>query len=44
MRLKWDYRYMEYPGDDSIQHPHDTSLMSFTGHRVLRFDGPLAAS
>ncbi|KAI3641728.1 hypothetical protein MIR68_000218 [Amoeboaphelidium protococcarum] len=36
MRLDWDYRYMDYPYKQMKLHPYDQSVMTFTGHRVLR--------
>ncbi|CAG8507502.1 5693_t:CDS:10 [Ambispora gerdemannii] len=35
-RLEWDYRFMEYPGNKYDTHPHDVSVMTYRGHRVLK--------
>ena len=32
----FDYRFMPYDADDYRPHPHDCSLVTFRGHRVLR--------
>ncbi|CAG8534145.1 7320_t:CDS:10 [Ambispora leptoticha] len=36
LRLEWDYRFMEYPGNKYDTHPHDVSVMTYRGHRVLK--------
>ena len=33
---QFDYRFMAYPEDDFEPHPHDCSLVTFTGHQVLK--------
>eukprot|EP01087_Luapelamoeba_hula_P001903 TRINITY_DN116_c1_g2_i3.p1 TRINITY_DN116_c1_g2~~TRINITY_DN116_c1_g2_i3.p1 ORF type:complete len:657 (+),score=79.47 TRINITY_DN116_c1_g2_i3:125-2095(+) len=36
-KYNWDYRGMNYPGDPIVdRHPHDKSLVTFRGHKVLR--------
>lgn len=36
-RFRWDYRWMDYPGYGMrLQHPHDRSIMTFRGHKVLQ--------
>jgi DDB1- and CUL4-associated factor 11 len=32
----FDYRFMEYPEDGYQPHPHDCSVVTFRGHRVLK--------
>ena len=32
---QFDYRFMAYPEEIFEQHPHDCSLVTFTGHQVL---------
>ena len=32
----FDYRFMPYKDDDYRAHPHDCSLVTFRGHRVLK--------
>ncbi len=33
----WDYRWQPYPGNpEKVKHPHDRSIFTFTGHRVLQ--------
>jgi len=33
----WDYRWMPYPGDGfEVNHPHDQSVHTFRGHKVLK--------
>jgi len=36
--FRWDYRMNQYPGGSrhAVRHPHDTSIASFTGHKVLQ--------
>ncbi|KAL2634654.1 hypothetical protein R1flu_006133 [Riccia fluitans] len=35
--LRWDYRWDEYPGrGKNLKHPYDVSIMTYTGHRVLK--------
>lgn len=35
--FRWDYRWMEYPGNGKdVKHPSDQSLMTYRGHAVLR--------
>lgn len=35
--MRWDYRWMPYPGDARrMRHPADRSLMTYTGHSVLK--------
>ncbi|ORX93571.1 WD40 repeat-like protein [Basidiobolus meristosporus CBS 931.73] len=36
LRLKWDYRFQEYPSPKIVKHPQDCSVMTYTGHRVLK--------
>ena len=34
---QWDYRWMDYPGDPrAVRHPHDCSLLTYCGHKVLQ--------
>ena len=33
---QFDYRFMAYPEEDYIPHPHDCSLVTFRGHQVLK--------
>ena len=36
-RFYWDYRWQPYPGNpDKVKHPHDRSIATFTGHKVLQ--------
>lgn len=36
-KFRWDYRWMDYPGYGMrLQHPHDRSIMTFRGHKVLQ--------
>lgn len=33
----WDYRWQPYPGNpEKVKHPHDRSIATFTGHKVLQ--------
>eukprot|EP00850_Spirogloea_muscicola_P015160 SM000114S24123 [mRNA] locus=s114:173673:174707:+ [translate_table: standard] len=33
----WDYRCADYPGrGKDLRHPHDMSIMTYTGHHVLQ--------
>lgn len=35
--VEWDYRWMEYPSHlRNRRHPHDQSISTYRGHRVLR--------
>jgi WD repeat-containing protein 23 len=35
-RYRWDYRVLPYPGTQSPHlHPHDSSIMTYRGHKVL---------
>lgn len=33
---KFDYRFMDYSDSDYTPHPHDCSVVTFRGHRVLK--------
>ncbi|QDZ20893.1 WD40 repeat domain-containing protein [Chloropicon primus] len=36
-KFEWDYRWQDYPGDvETVKHPGDRSVMTFTGHKVVQ--------